>query len=202
MKVEPAARPYRQVGRAEQYERTREALLDAAETTFFAGRWDAASLTGLAALAGVTKQTLLRHFGSKAGLREAAMERAMARVRDQRWAAPTDDVAGAVANLLDHYEAVGERALMIGRLGGGEATGEDATTLTTSQAMHHEWVDHAFGGRLGALPDPVRGRRRAALITLCDVQTWWILSHDLGQSRPETQATLTEAIERLLEETT
>jgi AcrR family transcriptional regulator len=200
--VQPAPRQDRQVARAEGLERTREALLDAAEAAFFAGRWDSASLAELAGAAGVTKQTLLRHFGSKGALRQAAMGRAMVRVRDQRWSAPTDDVAGAVANLLDHYEAVGERALMIGRLDRGDMTGEDAHTVSSSREMHYEWVDHVFGARLSALPAVARGRRRAALITLCDVQTWWILSHDLGQARAETQATLTDAIERLLEETT
>jgi hypothetical protein len=43
-----------------------------------------------------------------------------------------------------------------------------------------------------------RERYRAALIALCDVHTWWLLSHDLGFERAEVRATLANAIERLL----
>lgn len=34
---------------------------------------------------------------------------------------------------------------------------------------------------------------------LCDVQTWWILSHDLGLPREEIQKILAALIERLVE---
>jgi AcrR family transcriptional regulator len=199
MNTASGPRAYRQVARAQALEQTRDALLDAAETTFFAGRWQEAPLEEIAATAGVTKQTLLRHFGSKDGLREQAMARALERVHDQRWAAPTRDVAGAVANLLDHYAAVGERAMLISRLPArGDGTPDEVGA--TSRQLHYDWVDHAFGTWLADLPDPARARRRAALIALCDVQAWWLLSHDLGLSRAEVQATLTDAIHRLLEE--
>ncbi|MDX6722451.1 MAG: hypothetical protein QOD73_855, partial [Solirubrobacteraceae bacterium] len=99
------------VARAEAEERTRTALLDAAERLFFERGWEGTSLGAVATDAGVTKQTLLRHFGSKDGLLEHAFARAYDQVRDQRWDVPGDDVEHAVDNLLDHYEAVGDRAL-------------------------------------------------------------------------------------------
>ena len=64
--------------------------------------------------------------------------------------------------------------------------------------MHYEWVEYVFGPQLEDLDEPERARRRAALIALCDVQTWWLLSHDLGLQRAELRATMAEAIERLL----
>ena len=39
-----------------------------------------------------------------------------------------------------------------------------------------------------------------ALIALCDVHTWWLLSDDLGLDRAEVRGTLIDAIEALLEE--
>jgi len=99
------------VVRAEGRERTRDALLDAADRTFFPGGWEQMSLTEMAVSAGVTKQTLLRHFGSKDGLLVQAQGRGFERVRQQRWAAPTHDLTGGVDNLLDHYEQLGERAM-------------------------------------------------------------------------------------------
>jgi hypothetical protein len=41
-----------------------------------------------------------------------------------------------------------------------------------------------------------------ALIALCDVHTWRLLTHDLGLARSEVRATLIDAITRLTQETT
>src|SRR5215218_3811502 len=121
-------RPYRKVARALAEEQTRDSLLDAAEREFLEGRWERASLDAIAASAGVTKQTLLRHFGSKEGLAEQAGQRGYERVREQRWAAPSGDIAASVDNLLDHYEQWGERSLRIGAADGrhGEVIAEIA----------------------------------------------------------------------------
>lgn len=198
MEVGGHSRSYRQVARAEAQRRTRESLLDAAEREFFDGRWERASLESLAASAGVTKQTLLRHFRSKEGLFEQAMARGYAQVSAQRLSAPRDDIAGAVENLLDHYEQWGERSLRIGALGGGTGLLEDLSR--DARQLHYGWVQHAFGVWLGRLRGRRRARARAALIVLCDVHTWWLLSHDLGLDRAEVRGTLIDAVEALLEE--
>jgi AcrR family transcriptional regulator len=198
MKVGSGTRPYNQVARARARQRTRDVLLDVADREFFAGSWDQASLEAMASSAGVTKQTLLRHFGSKEGLLEQAALRGYSRVRDQRWAAPRGDIAGAVDNLLDHYREFGERALRIGELsGGGEIMAEVARK---ARQLHYDWVEHAFGSGLGGFRGKARARRRAALIALCDVHTWWLLSHDLGLTQAEVRATLIHAIGSLTQE--
>jgi AcrR family transcriptional regulator len=193
----PPSRTYTKVARAELEERTRTALLDAATEAFFAGPWDRVSLASIAARAGVTKQTLLRHFGSKEGLLEQGFQHAFDEVGEQRMAAPTDDVEGAVDNLLDHYERYGERALRLVAMDGAGAIGE---LVRRAQRFHYDWVEHAFGSWL----DAARGRRRerlhGALIVLCDVQAWAILARDRGLPRQEVRATLVLAIRRLLGE--
>jgi AcrR family transcriptional regulator len=200
MKVTAGARPYNQVTRAQAQQHTRNALLDAADREFFAGRWEQAPLEAIADGAGVTKQTLLRHFGSREGLLEQAALRAFTRVRDQRFTAPSGDIAAAVDILLDHYEQWGERAL---RLGGLEAGGEVIAELgRQARQLHYEWVEHAFGALLNRSRAKPRARRRAAVIALCDVHTWWLLAHDLGLPRAEVRATLIQAIESLIREDT
>src|SRR5919107_347688 len=109
-------RAYRKVARAAGEERTRMALLDAAQALFFERPWEGITLGAVAGRAGVTKQTLLRHFGSKEGLLEAAFERAMGEVRSRRMAVPGDDIEEAVDNLLDHYDDRGWMALRMGRM--------------------------------------------------------------------------------------
>jgi AcrR family transcriptional regulator len=191
----PTRRPYKQVTRARAQRQTRDALLDAAQREFFAGRWEEVSLEAIAAGAGVTKQTLLRHFGSKDALLEQATERGFTEVRDQRFDMPSGDIAAAVDNLLEHYEQWGERAMRIGAV---EGLGAVARLGRRARQLHYDWVDHAFGPALQQLGAKNRTRRRAALIALCDVHTWWLLSHDLGLPRAEVRATLIQAIEPLI----
>jgi AcrR family transcriptional regulator len=199
MNAEAKSRPYKQVARAQARQRTRDALLDAAETVFLRKGWEQgsvdASVEALARSAGVTKQTLLRHFGSKEALVEQVVRRISERVHDQRWATPTDDVTGAVENLLDHYKEWGEELL---RIGAAERSQTIADIAQQGRQLHYDWVEYAFRGSLDRFKGKARSRRRAALIALCDVHTWWLLSNDLDLSRHEVQVTLTQAIERVL----
>jgi AcrR family transcriptional regulator len=189
------SRSYTKVARAEGEERTRTAILDAAEAAFVAGASEHQSLDRVAASAGTTRQTLLRHFGSRAGLTEAAIARAFEHVAEQRMGAPREDIAGAVENLLDHYEERGRVSLRISRV---EGDGMVAELNRRGRSFHRDWVEHAFGRWLDAVPAPERRRLRAALIALCDVQTWWLLSHDMELEHGELAATLTLTIRRLL----
>jgi AcrR family transcriptional regulator len=192
-------RPYKKVAREQSQQRTRDALLDAADDEFYSDRWQKTSLEALSAKAGVTKQTLLRHFGSKDGLLLQALMRGAAQILEQRWSTPPGDVAGAVENLLDHYESWGERSL---RIGAWQRSGPAMLAKLSQMArqVHYEWVEYAFGPWLQGLDEEARVRRRAALIAVCDVQSWWIFSHDLRLERSVIHATLTDTIERLLAE--
>lgn len=194
--IEP--RPYKQVARAKAQERTRDALLEVAMDEFVGDRWQKTSLEALSARAGVTKQTLLRHFGSKDGLLMQALMRGASQVFDQRWSVAAGDIDGAVENLLDHYEEWGERSLRIGAWQSGPAM--LAKLSQVARQVHYDWIEYAFGPWLDGLDEPARARRRAALIALCDVHTWQLLSHDLRLARSEVQATLTGAIEAVVGE--
>jgi AcrR family transcriptional regulator len=185
------------VARKDSQERTREALLDAADDEFYNDRWQKTSLDTLAAKAGVTKQTLLRNFGSKDGLLVKAIVRGSVQVRDQRWSTPTADVEGAVENLLDHYDEWGQRSLRIGAWLGGHAI--LSTLSQIARQVHYEWVDYAFGMWLEPMEEPARARVRATLIALCDVHTWSLLSNDLQLPREEVRAIIVNAIDGVLE---
>jgi AcrR family transcriptional regulator len=195
--MKSGTRPYQQVARAEARQRTHDAIIDAAEAELRSGRWEEATLEEIAAAATVTKTTLLRHFRSKSELLAEGADRATRRVRDQRWQAPTDDVTGAVDNLLEHYEQFGELGLIIGAASGSAQLRDIGLR---ARRLHYDWVDHAFAARLKRGSPAVRRQRRSALIALCDVTTWWLLSHDLEQSPAEVRATLIQAIEAILRE--
>jgi AcrR family transcriptional regulator len=190
-------RGYVKVARAETEEQTRGALLDAADEAFLSGPWEHASLAAIARAAGVTKQTLLRHFGSKDRLLEQVLLRSVDEVERQRLSVPTNDVAGAVDNLLEHYEIRGGRAMRSSNL---DMDGSLADLGRRARQFHYDWVELAFGAWLTAVGPSERRRLRAALIAVCDVQAWWLLTHDLELSRAEVRATLILTIDRLLGE--
>ena len=188
-------RSYTQVARAQGEERTRNALLDAATRVFFEEDWSAVSLEQIAEEAGVTKQTLLRHFGSRDGLAHAAFERAKRAVVSQRAASEPGDLPAAVANLLDHYEAFGDRALKLESLPPG-APGYEF--VREGRQFHYRWVERVFGPLLQGREGEDRERRLAGLIAVCDVHTWRLLSRHLGLARAEVETTLTMTIRGLL----
>jgi AcrR family transcriptional regulator len=189
-------RAYTKRARAEAEDRTRAALLDAAEGAFFSVGWSASSLEAISRQAGVSKPTLLRHFGSKHGLVEAAFRRAQGRIRAERFATPPGDLEAAIDNLLDHYEKDGDQAIRVGAM-----TAEAGIDVgLEARRLHYAWVDHAFGPSIDAMPAAERPQVRAALIAACDVQTWAILARDLTFDRPMVRATLLLTIRRLLKE--
>lgn len=75
---------------------TKARVLAAAESVFAAHGKDAASLQQIAEAAGVSKQTVLHHFGSKDGLHTAVLD-AIA----TRWHAAFDTVQSALSTLDD-----------------------------------------------------------------------------------------------------
>jgi TetR/AcrR family transcriptional regulator len=96
-------------------DRTRAAILDAAERLFAARGYDATSLTEVGAASGVSRGTPGYFFGSKAELYRAVLERAFTEVREAVRAgraralassqAPEAILAGAVSDYFDFLAA-------------------------------------------------------------------------------------------------
>src|SRR5215217_3045719 len=111
--VEERRRPYRMERRAAAAAGTGERILQAT-IDLHAERWhDQISLEDIATRADVTVQTVLRRFGSKESLVDAAADRGAEQVVEQRRGAVAGDVQGAVDVLLDHYEQWGRVTLRL-----------------------------------------------------------------------------------------
>ncbi len=191
-------RPYNQVARAQATQQTREALLDAAGKELASDGFARTSLAAVASRAGVSKQTALRHFGSKEGLVAELWRRTGSRVVPERDVAPPGDVPAAVHGLMSHYEKWGEGVLC---MLGAEAHIPLMNHITDRHRdLHRKWVTHAFEPQLGRLDGRSRTRRITQLTAVCDVHMWKLLRRDMGLSRAEVEASLVEMIERLLDE--
>ena len=109
-----STRTYSQTRRAEATERTRQAILTPPQELFREEREFEPPLDGVAARAGCSTRSVLRHFGSKEGLIEAAITAAEREVMESRAARP-GDAAGAIRGLVDHYEESGDRGRRLAR---------------------------------------------------------------------------------------
>src|ERR1700749_3351638 len=105
-------RTYRQTRRADATERTRGAILGAAQELFRADPQLDPSLDALAARAGVSTRTVIRQFGSKEGLLEGAIAAGVEAPKTTRHAEP-GDVEGAVGAIVAHYEAMGDEVMRL-----------------------------------------------------------------------------------------
>lgn len=171
-------RSYAQVARAASTEETRRRILEAAIDELGERPFEEVPLAELAARAGTSPQTILRHFGSKDRLFAAALETAGERVERQRNEAPIGDVAGAVENLADHYEEWGDRVLRL------LAREESVREITTAgRRLHERWVERTFAPQLKGLRGGERRKAILALVVACDVLVWKILCRDRTQSR-------------------
>lgn len=194
---DPSRRPYRQVARAQAQQRTRDALLDVANQELLTDGLSQTSLETVAAKAGVTKQTALRHFGSKEGLIEAALRRTSEIVRKERARAPIGDVSGAVRNLMRHYERYGDVVMRV--LAEEHRIALVRKMTDRGREVHREWVARTFEPQLAKLSEDAREIRMAQLVAVCDVYVWKLLRRDMKLDVPQAERALIELIEGLEE---
>jgi AcrR family transcriptional regulator len=184
--------------RAEAAAATGERILDAAVEEFWERPVEDISLDEVARRAGVSVQTVIRRFGGKDGLFQAAAEREVGSIRDQRDQAPLGDAVGAVHVLIDHYEATGDRVLKL--LTEEKSLPRLKEIVDVGRAVHRDWCARVFAQSLAGLKGVDQRRRLAQLVAVCDVYTWKLLRRDAGLSRRQTELALVELLNPMLEE--
>jgi len=179
-----STRTYTMTTRAEAVEATRTGILDAVVKLSQERLLAEIGLDAVADRAGVSVQTILRHFGSRAALIEIAARRAQDAVVEER-RAPVGDVPEAIRILVDHYEERGASVLL---LLAQEATEELVAGVTRSgKSLHRAWVEEVFAPHL-LLGQAARDELVDLLVVATDVYTWKLLRLDRGLSRTRTQA--------------
>lgn len=188
--METARRTYTLRARGEAMARTRadieRALVDLAGRRPLA----AISLDDVAGSAGVSVQTVLRHFGSREGLLDATAESLREQVREER-RAPAGNLVAAVSVLVDHYEKRGRMVLLL--LSQEDADARVREIVTSGRRMHRAWVAEVFApfGPDGATTD--------LLVVATDVYAWKLLRIDRALSRPQTEERLVSLVRAILE---
>lgn len=192
-------RAYTMTARAQSAEQTRRRIL---QSTFdLQSRRLAAevSLDAVAEDAGVSVQTVLRHFGNRAGLFDATVAFANERVVEER-RAPVGDLASAIRVLVDHYEKRGDMALM---MLAQETTYDHVRQLSEAgKATHRDWVVEVFAPHLEGLTSAGREQAVDLLVVATDVYTWKLLRRDRRHSRSQTEDRMITLVSAVLATTT
>lgn len=190
-----ATRPYRMQARAKATAETRERILDAAEETLDSGSIDRFTLAAIADRAGVSMQTVIRHFDNRDGILAATLLHAGQRMRSVREEAPAGDTGAAVASLVDYFDRFGDRILRLI----AERERHPSLRLMTDfgWAFHEEWCERVFEASLASLSGVDRKRRVAQLSAITDVHVWNLLRRRHGLSRRQTQLAIREMLQPL-----
>ncbi len=188
-----ATRPYTMTARARSVEETRSRILDAAVALHGELFTADIGLETVAARAGVSVQTVLRHFGSRAALLEAAFEHGQRVVREER-RAPVGDVEAAVRVLVEHYESRGDGVLLML----AQEQGQELVRRITDHGrqVHRSWVEEVFHPFLAEHPDP--DPLTDLLVVATDVYTWKLLRRDRGLSRARTESRIATMVRALI----
>lgn len=172
---------------------TRDAIIDACVQACMAQRSFGVTLAAVAERAGVTVKTVLRHFGSRDDLLDAAFQRAYDEAIAER-TSPPGDIDSALDALIAHYERLGDVVLaMLAQ----EDSDERARRMNaTGRLTHRAWVEEVFDEHLPSDHD-TRSRVVDALVVATDVYCWKILRRDRKLSVPDVRdriLLLTEAV--------
>jgi AcrR family transcriptional regulator len=186
-------RSYRMRARAESATKTRERILDAVIALSEERLSLEIVLADVAERAGVSVQTVLRHFDNRPRLFEQAQARQVSKVRAER-ATPVGDAASAVRTIVAFYDRLGEWSL---RLQAQEHSDKlSRQTAELARRVHREWVEEVFALQLAGRRD--REELVDLLVIATDVLTWKILRRDGGMDRATTYKRMLRLVRALL----
>jgi AcrR family transcriptional regulator len=171
------SRKYDMGARQQAKTATRDVIIRAAIDTFMAERSFAITLPSVAERAQVTVKTVLRHFGSRDSLIDAAWARAYDEVMAER-VAPQGDPEAAMEVLITHYERRG--GVVLAMLA-DDIDPRAARMNNAGRLAHREWVEQVFTDRLPATAVE-RARLVDVLVVATDVYAWKLLRLDRGLS--------------------
>lgn len=190
-------RQYHMSARATAAAATGQRILQAT-IDLYKERWlEDMTLEDVAARAGVTVQTVLRRFGSKAGLIQAVGESLRQQINSQRSQTPVGDIAGAVANLIEHYEATGD--VTIRTLAQEQRHDVLHAFAEEGRAFHRAWVETTFGPLLEGRSAGDRDDALTKLVVVTDLYVWKILRRDMGIAREQTERYVTDMVSAVIE---
>ncbi|MEU4469772.1 TetR family transcriptional regulator [Micromonospora sp. NPDC023888] len=160
-------------------QRLRDTIVDAARARTIAAGWDAVRMGGVAAAAGVSRQTVYNEFGTKAGLAEALARREVDRfvgnVRAALRAHGSDVRAGAYAAIEHTLATAADNPLVKAILTSARGGSDELLPYLTTRA--EVVLTEASGALIEWAGDHLPGADQAALAFAADTIVRLVVSH-------------------------
>ncbi|HLW55280.1 MAG TPA: hypothetical protein VKW06_20800 [Candidatus Angelobacter sp.] len=186
-------RAYQQAARAEQTAANGQSIVDAAiELVYSVRRLEEITLEAIAGQSGLTVRTILRRFGSREGILEAAFVQLGRKMQVDRPNTPPGDIEAALGALLQHYELDGDLNI--------KALAQEADMPLLHMMMergrkgHRAWLHEVFAPYIAHLSGAARERRITEFYAATDVYLWKLFRRDLRLGKEQTA----EAFRRLV----
>src|SRR5262245_2509102 len=178
-------RSYIQAARAEQTEANAQSIVEAALSLIHSvRRLSEITLEDVALQSGLTVRTILRRFGSRDGVLEAAFAQLSQKFKRDRPPTTPGDVNAALASLLQQYEQDGD--LNIKALDQEDEHPLLHEMMEYGRAQHRAWLVEVFGPHLTHLTGAQREQRVTELYAATDVYLWKLFRRDLRLGKQET----------------
>jgi len=188
-------RPYVLKARGDAKQATHQRILEAGAALMWEKATPEIVLDDVADRAGVTVQTLLRHFGTREGLLTAVEEFVRQAIVAERQT-PPGDVSQAITVLFDHYEHRGDIVL---RLLAQEFWNERIhAAMDLGRHTHREWVEQVFAAHLQSRSAAEREAFTDLLVVATDVYTWKLLRRDRTLERQVAEDRVAQLIAAIL----
>lgn len=176
---------------------TKRRVAEAALELFKERDYDDVSLNEIARAAGVSHQTILNHFESKAGLLPACAEVFSEQVAALNLDVTPGDPLSVVRVTCERYEHIGDVnarwADMAPRVPGLEPL------IALGRRNFQSWLLEVLGDLLPGEDDPPERKRvLVGVHAALEVHTWRFLRRDLGLSQADTAQQLSDLVQGVL----
>lgn len=178
--------------RREQVDATRRRILAAAIEEWLEVPYDQMTLDAIAERAGVTRQTVIRHFGCKDALALDAARWFSASGIVELSAGTAGDPGAALDALVERYEVMGDANVRFAALEGRIEAADEAVRI--GRANHRAWIEEVFADSLAGLADAERERLVDAVYAATDVFVWKLLRRDFGRTQYATRIAIGDLV--------
>jgi AcrR family transcriptional regulator len=189
-------RKYEMGVRAKAAEMTSEAIIRVVGELWIKYSIHKITLEMIAQKSGVTVKTILRKYGSKEGLFEAAIRNDTAGIQDVREEAQAGNIVQVISTLMKEYEYAG--LAVIRTLAIENDLPVAVKILRKGRALHKEWCERIFARYLPASNDKEYQIMVGAFYAATDVYKWKLLRKDLGYSKEETETIFLKTIQGII----
>ena len=189
-------RKYDMTQRAELAAQTPQIILKALVELWLEYPIHEITLDKVAEQSGITVRTILRKYGTREGLFEAAILEDVTAIQSIKDEAQIGNIPQAVSVLMKEYEATGPAAIRT--LAAENEIPIVGQILKHAREMHMKWCIRVFGLYLPPKSNENYHWLLGAIYAATDVNKWKLLRIDLGFSKTETEKIFNKTLEGIL----